>query len=102
MFDPLLLDDFERFPYNWDASDNVTLSNPELTDADALARPGQDSFEGVLSYAGFTLNLMALLTVAVCAYVVVQTEPAFERSRCRTMASATSLFACVHVSMTLL
>jgi beta-glucanase (GH16 family) len=51
-YDPLLLDDFERFPYNWDASENVTLSNPELADADALARPGQDSFEGVLQVEG--------------------------------------------------
>ena len=31
-YDPNLLDDFERFPYLWDSSDNVTLSNPTLAD----------------------------------------------------------------------
>jgi beta-glucanase (GH16 family) len=51
-YDPFLLDDFERFPYDWDASGNVTLSNPELSAGDALARPGQDTFEGVLQVDG--------------------------------------------------
>lgn len=50
-YDPNLLDDFERFPYLWESSDNVTLSNPTLTDSDPLARPGQDAYEGVLQVA---------------------------------------------------
>ena len=51
-YDPNLLDDFERFPHLWESSDNVTLSNPELTESDPLARPGQDAFEGVLQVDG--------------------------------------------------
>lgn len=51
-YDPSLLDDFERFPHLWESSDNVTLSNPTLTDNDPLARPGQDAFEGVLQVDG--------------------------------------------------
>ncbi len=47
-FDPDLLDDFEVFPYPWDASDNVTLANPEFTPGDPMAVPGQGDFEGVL------------------------------------------------------
>jgi beta-glucanase (GH16 family) len=46
--DPTLIDDFERFPYLWDASDNVVLSNPEITAGDPLALPGQGAYEGVL------------------------------------------------------
>jgi APA family basic amino acid/polyamine antiporter len=37
-----------------------------------------DSFEGVLSYAGFTLNLIALLTVAGI-FVLRRTEPELTR-----------------------
>jgi beta-glucanase (GH16 family) len=48
-FDPLLIDDFERFPDLWDASDNVILSNPEIAAGDPLALPGQGAYEGVLS-----------------------------------------------------
>ena len=51
-FDPNLLDDFERFPYLWDSSANVTLSNPELAVSDPLARPGQGTLEGVLQVDG--------------------------------------------------
>jgi beta-glucanase (GH16 family) len=51
-YDSDLIDDFERYPYLWENSDNVTLSNPELTDTDPLARPGQDAFEGVLQIDG--------------------------------------------------
>ena len=51
-YDPNLLDDFERFPHLWDNTANVTLSNPTLTAADALARPGQDPLEGVLQVDG--------------------------------------------------
>ena len=51
-YDPNLLDDFERFPYLWESSDNVTLSNPELASGDPLARPGQDAYEGVLQVEG--------------------------------------------------
>ena len=47
-YDPLLLDDFERFPYLWDSSPNVTLANPEFTAGDPMAVPGQGAYEGVL------------------------------------------------------
>ena len=47
-YDPDLLDDFERFPDLWDSSEAVTLSNPTLSQASPLARPGQDAYEGVL------------------------------------------------------
>jgi beta-glucanase (GH16 family) len=46
--DPALIDDFERFPYLWDASENVILSNPEFVPSDPLALPGQGAYEGVL------------------------------------------------------
>jgi beta-glucanase (GH16 family) len=44
-----LLDDFERFPYLWDASDNITLTNPEISSSDPMALPGQGTYEGVLA-----------------------------------------------------
>ena len=44
----------------------------------ALAFVMTDSFEGVLSYAGFTLNLFALLTVAG-VFVLRFTEPDLPR-----------------------
>jgi len=47
-FDPALLDDFERFPYLWDATENVTLANPEIAASDPLALPGQGAYERVL------------------------------------------------------
>jgi beta-glucanase (GH16 family) len=47
-YDPLLLDDFERFPYLWESSPNVRLSNPELSVGDPMAIPGQGEYEGVL------------------------------------------------------
>jgi len=47
-FDPALIDDFERFPDLWDASENVILSNPEFVAGDPLALPGQGAYEGVL------------------------------------------------------
>ncbi|HSF83910.1 MAG TPA: carbohydrate binding domain-containing protein [Anaerolineales bacterium] len=47
-FDSLLIDDFERFPHLWEASDNVILSNPEIAAGDPMALPGQWTYEGVL------------------------------------------------------
>jgi APA family basic amino acid/polyamine antiporter len=44
----------------------------------AVAFVVTDSFEGVLSYAGFTLNLIALLTVAGI-FVLRRTEPDLPR-----------------------
>jgi beta-glucanase (GH16 family) len=49
--DPTLIDDFERFPYLWDASSNVGLGNPEFAAGDPDALPGQGAYEGVLSAA---------------------------------------------------
>ncbi len=47
-FDSKLLDDFERGAYLWDASSNVTVSNPEYTPASPMAIPGQGAYESVL------------------------------------------------------
>jgi beta-glucanase (GH16 family) len=47
-FDPTLIDDFERFPHLWEASDNVVLDNPEFAAGDPLALPGQGPYEHVL------------------------------------------------------
>jgi beta-glucanase (GH16 family) len=47
-FDPLLIDDFERFPHLWDASGGVLLANPEIAARDPLALPGQGAYEGIL------------------------------------------------------
>ncbi|MDF1596898.1 MAG: family 16 glycosylhydrolase [Acidimicrobiia bacterium] len=47
-FDPLLLDDFEHYPYLWDAAGNVGLANPELESGDPMAVPGQGPYEQVL------------------------------------------------------
>jgi beta-glucanase (GH16 family) len=47
-YDPLLLDDFESYPYLWVSSDAVTLDNPELAAGDPVAVPGQGDFERVL------------------------------------------------------
>ncbi|MDH3247978.1 MAG: family 16 glycosylhydrolase [Acidimicrobiia bacterium] len=47
-YDPLLLDDFETYPYLWESGDAVSLDNPELADGDAMAVPGQGEFERVL------------------------------------------------------
>jgi len=53
-YDPLLKDDFERFPDLWDASVGVTLTNPEIAAGDPQALPNQGDFEGVLA-AGLPL-----------------------------------------------
>ena len=47
-YDKNLLDDFEQFPYLWEAGAGTTLSILELLAGDPLARPGQDRIEGVL------------------------------------------------------
>jgi beta-glucanase (GH16 family) len=47
-YDANLIDDFERYPYLWQASENVTLDNPEIADSDPQALPGQGAYEHVL------------------------------------------------------
>jgi len=47
-YDPLLLDDFEGFPYLWGSTPNVTLENLEFAAGDPMAVPGQGAYEGVL------------------------------------------------------
>ena len=47
-YDPALLDDFEQFPYLWEASHNVILDNPEIQAGDELALPDQGAYEHVL------------------------------------------------------
>jgi len=48
-YDPLLLDDFETYPYLWSAQANAALANPEIAGGDALALPGQGAYEHVLA-----------------------------------------------------
>jgi beta-glucanase (GH16 family) len=47
-YDPLLLDDFERYPHLWDATEGVQLDNPEVAAGDPAAVPGQGRYERVL------------------------------------------------------
>ena len=47
--DPSLVEDFERFPHQWSARGGTTLGNPEIASGEALAVPGQDTYEQVLS-----------------------------------------------------
>jgi beta-glucanase (GH16 family) len=47
-YDPLLVDDFESYPYLWWADSNVLLDNPEIAADDDDALPGQGAYEGVL------------------------------------------------------
>ena len=48
-YNPLLLDDFERFPYAWHADSGIHLANPEIAAGDPQAVPGQGAFESVLA-----------------------------------------------------
>lgn len=47
-YDPLLLDDFEQYPYLWSPGEQVRLDNPTIGAGDPRAVPGQGDFEGVL------------------------------------------------------
>jgi beta-glucanase (GH16 family) len=47
-FDPLLVDDFESYPWLWWADANVLLEILEIEAGDPDALPGQGAFEGVL------------------------------------------------------
>ena len=47
-YDPLLLDDFETYPYLWSADENVVLGNPEFMLGDPGALPEQGDYERVL------------------------------------------------------
>jgi beta-glucanase (GH16 family) len=47
-YDPLLLDDFEGFPYLWDSTENVSLADLEFAAGEPMAVPGQGAYEGVL------------------------------------------------------
>lgn len=48
-YDPTLLDDFETYPYLWQADKRANLTNPEISASDPLALPGQGAYERVLS-----------------------------------------------------
>ncbi len=50
-YDSLLKDDFEGYPYLWEASRGVTLTNPEIAAGDPQALPGQGAYERVLNTA---------------------------------------------------
>lgn len=47
-FDPDLLDDFEQGAFLWSAEVGLGLETPEIFSGDALARPGQDTYERIL------------------------------------------------------
>ena len=47
-YDPLLLDDFETYPYLWHSDAGVELDNPSIAVGDPNALPGQDATEHVL------------------------------------------------------
>lgn len=47
--DSSLVEDFERSHHQWDAAGGTTLDTRELRSDDALALPGQDTFEQVLT-----------------------------------------------------
>lgn len=47
--DPTLVEDFERSHYQWSALGGTTLTTREIAAGDALAVPGQDAYEQVLS-----------------------------------------------------
>jgi beta-glucanase (GH16 family) len=47
-YDPLLLADFESYPYLWSTSKQATITNLEIPAGSPLARPGQGAFEHVL------------------------------------------------------
>jgi beta-glucanase (GH16 family) len=48
-FDPLLVDDFEDYPWLWWSDENVLLDWLEIESGDPDALPGQGAFEGVLT-----------------------------------------------------
>jgi beta-glucanase (GH16 family) len=50
-YNPLLLDDFEIFPYPFKTQGGLILSTPEIAAADAMALPGQGPFEHILEVA---------------------------------------------------
>ena len=50
-YDPILLDDFETYPYLWTIDKKAGLANPEIPAGDALALPGQGAYEHVLQTA---------------------------------------------------
>ena len=82
-FDAALLDDFDRFPYLWTASDNVTLDNPAIPAGDPLALPGQGAFERVLGVTG-PLRVAIQIQGRICNSgngvipVVLKTTPTFD------------------------
>jgi beta-glucanase (GH16 family) len=48
-YDPLLLEDFESYPYPWSAGANAVLTNPEIASASPQALPGQGAYEHILA-----------------------------------------------------
>ena len=50
-YDPILLDDFETYPYLWSVDKKAGFTNLEIPAGDALALPGQGAYEHVLQTA---------------------------------------------------
>ena len=50
-YDPILLDDFETYPYFWSIDKKAGFTNPEIPAGDALALPGQGAYEHVFQAA---------------------------------------------------
>lgn len=48
LYNPALLDDFERFPFLWESTSNIILANPEIQAGDAMVLPNQGAYEGIL------------------------------------------------------
>lgn len=65
VYDSNLLDDFERPPHLWQASDNVILSNLEISAEDSLALPEQGAYENVLN-ATVPLQVDTQLVGSLC------------------------------------
>lgn len=47
-YNPLLLDDFEIFPYPYTTQGGLALNTPEIAASDSMALPGQGSYEHIL------------------------------------------------------
>jgi beta-glucanase (GH16 family) len=82
-FSGVLLEDFNRFPYLWRSSPNVSLDNPQIASGDPLALPGQGLSERVLRVTA-PLRIVAQVQGTLCkggngvVPVLVPTTPSFD------------------------
>ena len=64
-FDPLLLDDFEQGAFLWESDGPVSFDAQRVESGDAIARPGQDAVENILT-ATVPLNVDIVVQGNVC------------------------------------